>query len=178
MSQSPRDRIAQRRQLQKQQSQIFLELLPILDDLDRACNHWQQAQRQTQKMQTDTPNKFLSWWRKILKWNTASTLNHTELNAMIKSAHDGASLIRQSLLDVLERQSVTSIKTMGQPFDPKHMNAMGRETSSESAPNTVIKEILKGYCWQDRVLREAQVIVADVPNNEPSDSLTSLQSSD
>ncbi len=160
MSQTPRDRIAQRRQLQKQQSQIFLDLLPVLDDLDRACNHWQQAQ---QSQETPVEKKSsVPWWRKIFNWNTSQTLDQsTELNAMVKSAHDGVSLIRQSLLEVLERQAVTPIETLGQPFDPKHMNAMGREASPDTSPNTVIKEILKGYRWQDRVLREAQVIVAD-----------------
>lgn len=159
MSQSPRDRIAQRRQLQKQQSQIFLELLPVLDDLDRACTHWQQAQQQCQ----ETATNEVPWWRKLLPWNAGSKVSQPDqLDAVVKSAYDGVALIRQSLLDILERQTVTPIKTLGHPFDPRQMNAMGREASSEAIPNTVVKEILKGYCWQDRVLREAQVIVADV----------------
>ena len=170
MSQSPRDRIAQRRQLQKQQSQIFLELLPVLDDLDRACSHWQQAQQQAQATPADKSDST-PWWRKVLGWNTVSTTDQsTDLNAMVKSAYDGVSLIRQSLLDVLEHQAVTPIETLGQPFDPKHMNAMGRESSPNASPNTVIKEILKGYRWQERVLREAQVIVADVPDIDSSNS--------
>ncbi len=168
MPQSPRDRIAQRRQLQKQQSQIFLELLPVLDDLDRACHHWQQAQQQAQATPTGKGDS-VPWWRKVLGWKTAQTSDQsTELNTMVKSAYDGVSLIRQSLLDVLERQAVTPIETLGQPFDPQHMNAMGRESSPDASPNTVIKEILKGYCWQDRVLREAQVIVADVADSDSS----------
>ncbi|MEM9266169.1 MAG: nucleotide exchange factor GrpE [Cyanobacteria bacterium P01_F01_bin.13] len=171
MSQSPRDRIAQRRQLQKQQAQIFLELLPVLDDLDRACNHWQQAQQQSQQTSAAAKSDSVPWWRQVLSWNTAPTVNQpTELNAMVKSAFDGVSLIRQSLLDVLERQTVTPIETVGQPFDPQHMNAMGREASPDASPNTVIKEILKGYRWQDRVLREAQVIVADVADSDLSNS--------
>ncbi|NEP59553.1 MAG: nucleotide exchange factor GrpE [Symploca sp. SIO2G7] len=166
MSQSPRDRIAQRRQLQKQQSQIFLELLPVLDDLDRACNHWQQAQRQAMlAVKSDSKpwwRKLLKWWRKLLNWHITPANNRAaELNTMVKSAYDGVYLIRQSLLEVLERQDVNPINTVGHPFDPKHMNALGREVRADAYPDTVIKEILKGYCWQERVLREAQVIVAD-----------------
>ena len=166
MTQSPRDRIAQRRQLQKQQSQIFLELLPVLDDLDRACNHWQQAQQQPEQ-----PAESRSWWRRLFRWNPETPHDRSgELNAVVKSAHDGVSLIRQSLLDILERQAVTPIDTLGHPFDPIHMSAMGRETSPEAPPNTVIKEILKGYRWQDRVLREAQVIVAEAADHQSSSS--------
>lgn len=165
MSQSPRDRIAQRRQLQKQQSQIFLELLPVLDDLDRACNHWQQAQQRCGQSASN------SWWRRLFRWNTETTNDQpTELNTVIKSAYDGVSLIRQSLLDILERQAVTPIDTLGQPFDPSQMNAMGREASPDALPNTVIKEVLKGYRWQDRVLREAQVIVAAAADRQSSSS--------
>ena len=177
MSQSPRDRIAQRRQLQKQQSQIFLELLPVLDDLDRACNHWQQAQQQCQQ-----PGETASgnWWQRLFRWNAGpNTDTHgsdsSELKATVKSAYDGVALIRQSLLDILERQAVTPIDTLGHPFDPRQMNAMGRDSSPEAAPNTVIKEVLKGYRWQDKVLREAQVIVADTANPVAE---TSLKNSD
>lgn len=172
MSQSPRDRITQRRQLQKQQSQIFLDLLPVLDDLDRACNHWQQAQAQTQVQPISTSQKAtIPWWRKVLSWHKNSESDQsTELSTMVKSAYDGVFLIRQSLLEVLERQAVIPIDTLGHPFDPKQMNAMGREANLEASPNTVIKEILKGYRWQERILREAQVIVADGTAGNPSNS--------
>ncbi|MEM8614024.1 MAG: nucleotide exchange factor GrpE [Cyanobacteria bacterium P01_H01_bin.105] len=173
MSQSPRDRIAQRRQLKKQQSQVFLELLPVLDDLDRACNHWQQAQQQCQQTEETTSSH---WWQRLFRWNTGPNTgtnesDSSELKATVKSAYDGVALIRQSLLEILERQSVTPIKTLGQPFDPRQMNAMGQDSSPEAAPNTVIKEILKGYRWQDKVLREAQVIVADAANPVAETSL-------
>lgn len=177
MPQSPRDRIAQRRQLQKQQSQIFLELLPVLDDLDRACNHWQQAQQQYQQTSGEDA---VPWWQKLLRWHTPPQASQPEqLTAVVKSAYDGVSLIRQSLLEILERQAVTPIKTLRSPFDPKYMNAMGRESTPDASPNTVIKEILKGYCWQDRVLREAQVIVADAADDAADiETATSLQNSD
>lgn len=170
MSQSPRDRIAQRRQLQKQQSQIFIELLPVLDDLDRACNHWQQAQQQCQ--QASGARLSGKWWQRLFRWNAGSNgSNPSELNATVKSAYDGVALIRQSLLEILERQAVTPIETLGHPFDPRQMNAMGRDSSPDAVPNTVVQEILKGYRWQDKVLREAQVIVADVANPVAETSL-------
>ncbi|MEO0351839.1 MAG: nucleotide exchange factor GrpE [Cyanobacteria bacterium P01_A01_bin.15] len=164
MPQSPRERVAQRRQLQKQQSQIFEELLGVLDDLDRACNHWQQAQ-QASSIGPRIPQR--PWWLKL--WHSLVGKNRgaaqlkaapqTELSTTISSAYDGVSLIRQSLLEVLQRQDVTPIEVLGQPFDPTQMNAIGKEPSSAPA-NTVIKEVLKGYLWQGRVLRDARVIVA------------------
>ncbi|MEM1240741.1 MAG: nucleotide exchange factor GrpE [Cyanobacteria bacterium P01_H01_bin.26] len=173
MTQSPRERVAQRRQLQKQQSQIFEELLGVLDDLDRACDHWQEAQ-QASSIGPHSP-KQIPWWLKL--WHSligeklgAAQLRaapQTELGTIINSAYDGVSLIRQSLLDVLQRQEVTPIEVLGQPFDPTQMHAMGQESSSAPA-NTVIKEVLKGYLWQGRVLRDARVIVAAATDKESS----------
>ncbi|MEA5465080.1 nucleotide exchange factor GrpE [Leptothoe sp. PORK10 BA2] len=181
MTQSPRDRIAQRRQLQKQQSQIFLELLPVLDDLDRACSHWQQAQQQCQIQQAAAEQATSEgWWQTLISWwvtrpgaNHHSPLPTAELSSTVESAYEGVFLIRQSLLEILERQAVTPIETLGHPFDPREMSAIGREPSAAQPANTVIKEIIKGYRWQDRVLREAQVIVAEATDQASSASLTS-----
>jgi molecular chaperone GrpE len=39
------------------------------------------------------------------------------------------------------------------------MYALGRQESDEPE-NTVIQEVVRGYLWRERVLREAQVIVS------------------
>ena len=172
MTQSPRERVAQHRQLQKQQSQIFTELLDVLDNLDRACDHWQQAQ-QADSIGPHRPQ--IPWWLKLWHSLIGKKLGAAQLKAapkielgnIISSAYDGVSLIRQSLLEVLQRQDVTPIEVLGQPFDPTQMNAIGKEPSSAPA-NTVIKEVLKGYLWQGRVLRDARVIVAAATDQESS----------
>ena len=40
------------------------------------------------------------------------------------------------------------------------MYALGQQADASALPNTVVQEVVRGYRWKDRVLREAQVIVA------------------
>jgi len=47
------------------------------------------------------------------------------------------------------------------------MHALGQRVEAHCAPNMVVQEVVRGYRWQDRVLREAQVIVA-VAADEPN----------
>jgi molecular chaperone GrpE (heat shock protein) len=39
------------------------------------------------------------------------------------------------------------------------MYAVDRQESNEAVDNTVAQEVVRGYLWNGRVLREAQVIV-------------------
>jgi molecular chaperone GrpE len=43
------------------------------------------------------------------------------------------------------------------------MHALGQQSDAVATPNTVLQEVVRGYRWKDRILREAQVIVAVAP---------------
>jgi molecular chaperone GrpE len=79
---------------------------------------------------------------------------------VLGSAKEGVEMIRRSLLDVLQQRQVAPLETLGQPFDPERMYALGRQESDEVPANTIVQEVVRGYLWQDRILREAQVIVS------------------
>lgn len=79
---------------------------------------------------------------------------------LIANAHDGIVMIRESLLEVLSRQQVVPVEAIGQPFDPGEMLALGRHSDPAQAGTRVVEEVVRGYRWQDKLLREAQVIVA------------------
>ncbi|MEH1790468.1 MAG: nucleotide exchange factor GrpE [Nostoc sp.] len=69
-------------------------------------------------------------------------------------------LIRRSLLELLRQRRVVPIASMGKPFDSQTMYGVGRESRADITDNTVIQEVVRGYLYGDRILREAQVIVA------------------
>src|SRR3990167_8330417 len=71
----------------------------------------------------------------------------------------GLKLSVQQLFDILEREGVVKIETMGENFDPKYMEAV---TTVEVDPSTgsgqegkVIEELRPGYMLDDKVLRVA-----------------------
>ncbi|HWI55083.1 MAG TPA: nucleotide exchange factor GrpE [Desulfobacteria bacterium] len=78
----------------------------------------------------------------------------------LSSFKDGMELIYRQLKDVLEKDGVKTMDTVGTQFDPNFHEAVMQEPSDEHEDNTVIQELQKGYMLVDRVLRPAMVKVA------------------
>ena len=238
MTRSPRELANQKIQIRKQQEALLRDLLSVLDALDRAAEHWQQAERNhlpqnlplpdaaaplelsnpdlpnpdspdaaapLELSNPDLPNPdssdpsdskklsppSFSWWYRwrqrlgIIKitppvlsavretetaelTQTTAATDDTEtdtetLGAVVTSAREGIDMIRESMLNVLRQHQIVPLPAEGHPFDPSEMYALGQKVDVSVAPNTVVQEILRGYRWQDRILREAQVIVAVPP---------------
>jgi molecular chaperone GrpE len=72
----------------------------------------------------------------------------------------GVTLTLAEIQKLLERQSVRAIDSLGNEFDPNFHQAMMQEESNEHPPNTVIRELQKGYLIHDRLLRPAMVAVS------------------
>jgi molecular chaperone GrpE len=72
----------------------------------------------------------------------------------------GVNLTLNETLKILDRHQVTPIKSLGEPFDPNFHQAMMQETAEDQLPNTVVKELQKGYRIHDRLLRPALVAVS------------------
>lgn len=78
----------------------------------------------------------------------------------------GVSLVLDEIIKVLERYHVKPIRAMGEPFDPALHQAMMQEPSEEFPPNTVVKEMQKGYLIHDRLLRPTLVAVSSAPTDQ------------
>ena len=61
------------------------------------------------------------------------------------------------------RVGVVPIESEGAPFDPHLHEAVSREATADREENTVVRELRRGYVFQDRLLRPAQVVVAFHP---------------
>jgi molecular chaperone GrpE len=75
----------------------------------------------------------------------------------------GVELIHRDFLAALERLGVRSFVAVGQRFDPTRHEAVSRVERADVEDQTVVAEALRGYEFQDRVLRPAQVVVAVHP---------------
>jgi molecular chaperone GrpE len=64
------------------------------------------------------------------------------------------------LLGLLSAQDVTSLKTVGEPFDPAVHEAIGAVQTDEYPSGTVTDEVQRGYRLGDELLRPARVRVA------------------
>ena len=107
---------------------LIKELLPVVDNLERALDHGRQL---------EAPAALL----------------------------EGIDLVYQGFLKALDRFGVTPLDSVGQPFDPAFHNAVMQEEAPDAPDSSVIKELLKGYLLNQRLLRPAMVVVARNPQN-------------
>jgi len=94
--------------------------------------------------------------RAIAQGKTDSEDNGAKLTSML----EGLELTRKGLLSCLEKYDVSSLNSIGQPFNPNEHEALTMEPSEEVAANHVIREYVKGYRFKDRLLRAAKVTVS------------------
>jgi molecular chaperone GrpE len=76
--------------------------------------------------------------------------------------HEGVELVHRKFADALARLGVEPIQAVGQPFDETLHDALVQQPApdAETPPGTVLAEVQPGYRMGDRVLRHAQVVVA------------------
>jgi molecular chaperone GrpE len=72
----------------------------------------------------------------------------------------GVELIHGKLHDLLRKQGLKPVDTIGADFDPNVHQAVVHEESPEHREGEVIGELRKGYMLNDRLLRPAMVKVA------------------
>lgn len=80
---------------------------------------------------------------------------NSENNEFLK----GVKLIYQKFYDILKDQGLKTIQARGQKFDPRLHEAMLTENSENGDDEIVAEEWRKGYLFNERLLRPAQVKV-------------------
>jgi molecular chaperone GrpE len=114
---------------------LLLDLIPIIDDFDRAI--------QSAKTAIDAGN-------------SAGTPPSNEFNAL----YEGIGMISKRLSSQLDSKwGLKSFDSAGEPFDPNRHEALMMEKSAEITEPVVQEEFLKGYMLKDRIVRSAKVKV-------------------
>ncbi|MDI6735690.1 MAG: nucleotide exchange factor GrpE [bacterium] len=78
----------------------------------------------------------------------------------LESFLPGVELIRKQLGDILVKNGLETIETIGKPFDPRIHEALMHLESDEYPEDVVTQEMRKGYVLNNRVIRPAQVAVS------------------
>lgn len=116
-------RITREQDLRRDQmyADVLRELLPVLDDFDRAL-----------EMDIEQENAFF----------------------------EGIKLVYQSFRDILGGMGLEEIEAEGREFDPRYHEAMGTVESDEEE-GQIAYVVLKGYKYNDIVVRPARVMVSE-----------------
>lgn len=92
--------------------------------------------------------------------NLERALEHSEAGADQEDLLEGLNMTLKGFLDTLTRFGCTPVETAGKPFDPNFHEAVSQEESADHEPNTVLRELQKGYMLKERLLRPAMVLVS------------------
>ena len=79
----------------------------------------------------------------------------------------GSAMTLKLLLETLEKNGITEINPVGEKLDPELHQALSVIPSPDAEPNTILHVAQKGYLLNGRVIRAAQVIVADGAQKNP-----------
>ena len=80
---------------------------------------------------------------------------------------EGSSMTLKLLLDVLQKNGVSELDPVGEKLDPELHQALSVIPSPDAEPNTILHVAQKGYLLNGRVIRAAQVIVANGAQKNP-----------
>ena len=81
---------------------------------------------------------------------------------------DGIFLVNQQLGEVLAEMGIEPIYAVGKTFDPHVHEAAAAEVTDEVPPNTITKELLRGYKMDEKVIRHAVVKVSAASGTRPN----------
>jgi molecular chaperone GrpE len=84
---------------------------------------------------------------------------------------EGMTLVHKKALTTLEQFGLTALPSEGQPFDPARHQAVSQLPTDQYPPNTVMKELQRGYQFKGRTLRPATVIVSAPPQAPQAEEL-------
>lgn len=101
--------------------------------------------------------------------NFDAAIASAEQASVDESTMEGFKLSVKSLLDALERNGIVGFDPMGEVFDPEKQKALTLVDNPDAEPGSVVAVIRKGYLLNDRLIREAEVVVSKEPV-KPRDS--------
>ncbi len=104
------------------------------------------------------------------------TLEAAEEAPEAESIMSGVKLVYEKLLKLLGDHHIEPIEALGQPFDPHVHDAIMQEPCETLPPDSVLREIQRGYKLHDRVLRPARVVISKAP--EPSEQQDTTETGD
>ena len=130
---------------QRGRTAIARELIPVLDNLERALAA---AENKADRPQADD---------RVRDGTSAGF-----------SLAEGIRLVREELAGVLKRNGIESYEPTGEQFDPHLHEAMMMRPAPGNDAGKVLEVLEKGYRANGEVLRPARVVVGSADEKQPS----------
>jgi molecular chaperone GrpE len=123
------------------QERILRDLLPVLDNFERAVGHANTA--------------------------SANASGEEALQQNLKTLVSGVERVHKQLIDILKMHGLKRIETAGQVFNP-HFHEVVAHVPEEGKEDQIVDELEPGFMLHDRLLRAAKVRVRVSPQQKAS----------
>jgi len=140
-----------------------------LKRLQRAVADYLNLQKRIERMREAAEKEAL---RKVARQvvpladSLARALEAAEATRGAETIVEGLRVMEKEFYAMLRALNIQPIQAEGEAFNPDYHEAVLRQPTDEVAPNTVVKELKKGFLLGDELLRPTQVIVAARPEGE------------
>jgi len=150
-------------------------LRPLLKTLTDIADALALGRQEVERLQTSTqpalarlqtapeaPRSFWARWFGAEAPESAADRRKAAVQAqqMLDSVLTGYGMSLQRVERAVQQQGLEPMAATGQRFDPERMEVVEAVADSGKPSGEVIAEVRRGYLWQDRVFRYAQVRVA------------------
>lgn len=78
----------------------------------------------------------------------------------VQNIRKGVEMVRNQFVDVLKKNGLETVESVGQSFDPNFHEAMAQQPAEGKEDGEVIVEYQKGYVLNGRLLRASKVVIA------------------
>jgi molecular chaperone GrpE len=155
----------------------LVDLYDALGLAERECRRVREKvlpelEKLAQRKPADVPLPFWARWagldRKLRAALESPQPGATEqaaqsIRQMLDSMVTGYTMSLQRIDRGIRQHGLEPINAVGQPFDPERMEVVEVVTTSDRPSGEVVAEVRRGYLWNGRVFRFAQVSVAKTP---------------
>jgi molecular chaperone GrpE len=100
--------------------------------------------------------------------NLERAVSSTTPSSDVKSVVDGIRMVLKLFEDSAERLGLHRITAVGERFDPALHEAIQQLETAEHSPGTIVREVVAGYRFGERLVRPAMVVVARKPTSTPT----------
>ena len=88
------------------------------------------------------------------------SLAHLDEENDFKTMLEGFQLIHKNITSLLDKQGLKPMQSNGEAFDPDKHDALMQVKNKDVESNKIVDEHLRGYVFNEKVIRHAQVVVS------------------
>jgi len=159
------EELSETRKLVQEKDNLSKEYLKHLERLQADFDNYKKRQEKKQKEFIEFANAELLNNLLSVVDNLERALDSTKNNKNAKAIKEGVNNTLKEFLNILNKEGVKPIQSIGHRFDPYRHEAVMKIETDKYPEDTVIEEFQKGYYIKFKILRPAMVKVA-VSSNE------------